>query len=208
MAVRFALSRVSHVQAPEYRSIVAIDMVGSGQWDDCAQLRARTVLDAMVRSAFRAAGISWRKLVVEDRGDGMVVLVPPSTSKVDLIDPLIPSLIARLRQHNAMVGAEHRIRVRVAVHAGEVLRSPSGWVGTDINLTCRLLNGVPLYRELMRSPQSDLVLVVSEVIRNGVVRHGYRRIDPAEYRCVHIVSKEVDTSAWIYVAGVDVGPAT
>src|SRR5262249_50297562 len=79
---------------PEPRSTVVTDIPGSGRWSNRAHLRGRAALTAMVRAAFRAAGIAWWKLAVEDRGDGMIVLVPAAVSKVDLLDPMIPCLAA------------------------------------------------------------------------------------------------------------------
>ncbi|TWP46167.1 hypothetical protein FKR81_36890 [Lentzea tibetensis] len=169
-------------------------MAGSGRWNDRVQLRARAALDSMVRTAFR--GISRHRLVIEDRGDGMIVLIPPTVSKVDLFDPLIPRLAAALRDHNSTV--EPRIRLRVAVHAGEVLHGRAGWVGTDLNLACRLVNSPPLYRELTCRPHADLALIVSDTIHQAVVRHGHRGIDPADYRPVHVAVKEVETRAWLF----------
>ncbi|GAA2977683.1 hypothetical protein [Actinokineospora diospyrosa] len=183
--------------SPRHRSIVVLDMVGSSRWDDPGQLRARAALQSVVRGAFRRAGIPWWRLVVADRGDGMLILVPPSVSKVDLLDPLVPALSSRLGEYNA--GARTRIRLRVAIHAGEVLRADTGWIGTDVNLACRLVDGEPLYAELARS-SSDLVLVVSERIHDAVVRHGYRGIDPSAYVPVRIVVKESDVRASLLVA--------
>jgi class 3 adenylate cyclase len=184
---------------PEYRSIVVIDMAGSGRWDDRAQLRARAALDEMVRGAFRAAGIAWHTLVVEYRGDGMIILVPAAVSKVDIFDPVVTSLSAALGKHNSITAPQ--IRLRVAVHAGEVLRGRFGWVGADLNLTCRLVDSQPLYRELTRCPQAHLVLVVSEMIHQAVVRHGHRSIDPSGYTPVHVAVKEVKTRAWMHTPG-------
>ncbi|GAA3058072.1 hypothetical protein [Actinokineospora globicatena] len=184
---------------PEHRSIVVVDMVGSSKWGNLAQLRARVALQRLVKRAFRRAGIAWWRLAVADRGDGMIILVPPSVSKVDLLDPLVPALVAGLLAHNA--GAGPRIRLRVAVHAGEVLLARTGWVSADVNLACRLVAGEPLYRELART-DADLVLVVSERVHDGVVRHGYRGIDPADYAPVRIVVKEADVAARLAVPGV------
>src|SRR5690349_1750776 len=133
---------------PEHRSIVVIDMAGSSRWDNLAALRARFTLRRLVRDAFRSTGIAWRRLAVEDRGDGMILLVPASVSKVDLLDPFIPALVAGLRSYNAAADPGLRIRVRVSVHAGEVIPATPGWVGTDVNLACRLVDGEPLYLEL------------------------------------------------------------
>ncbi len=194
------------VWRPEYRAIMVIDMAGSGRWDDCAQLRSREALDVLARAAFREAGIAWGELVVEDRGDGMILLIPPSVSKVDLLGPLVPALAAGLREYNSVVGAGLRIRLRVAMHAGEVLRGPSGWVGTDMYLACRLVNSAPLYQELVRSPEVDLVVAVSQVMHDAVVRHGYPGIDRTAYSPVRVVAKEVETTAWLHVPGPAVAP--
>ncbi|ONI79706.1 hypothetical protein ALI144C_23375 [Actinosynnema sp. ALI-1.44] len=183
---------------PEYRSIVVIDMAGSGWWDDLAQLRARAALDEMVRAAFRAADIAWHTLVVEDRGDGMIMLVPPTVSKVDVLDRVVPSLTTALYEHNSMTAQTLRIRLRVAVHAGEVLRGRAGWVGNDLNLAFRLVNSGPLYRELARRRDADMAVIVSDVIHQAVVRHGHRGINPAEYFPVHVAVKEVEGRAWVH----------
>jgi hypothetical protein len=185
---------------PEHRTIMVIDIVGSSRWDNLAQVRATAALNRMVRIAFRTAGIPWWRLVVAERGDGMIVLVPPTVSKVDLLDPVVPSLAAGLRAHNATAGPGQRIRLRIAMHAGEVLHAGAGWLGDDVNQACRLVNGEPLYQELARCSRTDLVLVVSELIHHGVVRHGYRGIDPASYARVHIEVKGTDLHAWLLVS--------
>ncbi|RLK58309.1 hypothetical protein [Actinokineospora cianjurensis] len=192
--------RVAQRVRPEHRSIVVVDMVGSSRWGNVTQFHARAALQRLVRRAFRRAGVPWWRLAVEDRGDGMIILVPPSVSKVDLLDPLVPALVAGLRAHNARSGSRTRprIRLRVAVHSGEVLRARTGWVSADVNLACRLVAGEPLYRELARTG-ADLVLVVSERVHDGVVRHGYRGIDPAAYAPVRIVVKEADVAARVTV---------
>lgn len=180
-------------------------MVGSGRWNDRAQLHARTALNEMVRIAFQETSIAWRKLAVEDGGDGMIVLVPATMSKVDLIGSVVPRLTAALREHNAMGDLVPRIRLRVAIHAGEVLRGPFSWVGADLIMTCRLVNGQPLYRQLKRHPHADLVLVVSDVIHRAVVRQGHRDIDPAGYTSVVIAVKEMRTRAWLHTPSSKTG---
>ena len=196
MIGRRGRGRMPRLTDPEYWSIVVIDMAGSGRWDDPAQLRARAALDEMVQAAFRAANIAWHTLLVEDRGDGMIMLIPATVSKVNIFDPVVPSLSAAVREHNLTNAPQ--IRLRVAVHAGEVLRGHFGWVGTDLNLTCRLVDSQPLHRELARRPHAAVVVVVSDVIHQAVVRHGHRGIDPTGYTPVHVAAKEVNTRAWVH----------
>ncbi|MEU4742799.1 hypothetical protein AB0G02_20370, partial [Actinosynnema sp. NPDC023658] len=178
---------------PEHRSVFVVDIAGFGRWNDPTQLRARQVLRHAVRSGLRAAGVRWSELAVHDRGDGMMVLVPASVSKLDLLDPAIPAMIAVLRRHNAAVAPEQHIRVRLALHAGEVQRDPHGWVGADVNTACRLADSAPVREHLT----GEAVLVVSEVIYQGVVRHGYRRVDPNAYHRVEVSLKELHAAAWV-----------
>jgi class 3 adenylate cyclase len=184
---------------PQYQLIVVIDTAGSSRWDDRTQLRARTLLDQVVQAAFRAAGIAWHKILTEDRGDGMILLIPATVPKTHLLDSVIPHLSVALHECNLRTGHGPRIRIRVAVHAGEVLRGPLGWVGTDLNLTCRLVNSRPLYRTFAHHPDADLVLITSEPIYQAVVRHGHRSIDPNQYTPVHVAVKEVRAKAWVHI---------
>jgi class 3 adenylate cyclase len=135
--------RLARHTDPQHRSIVVIDIAGYGRRDDPAQVRARAGLDRVVRTAFRSSGLPWRRLVVKDRGDGMIVLVPATASKAVLLHPFVPRLGALLHDLNGRVEPGCRVRVRVAVHAGEMVHGPNGWIGTDLNLACRLVDSTP-----------------------------------------------------------------
>ncbi|WP_433262953.1 hypothetical protein ACQPZF_30890 [Actinosynnema sp. CS-041913] len=183
--------RLRHPPGPEYRSIFVVDIAGFGRWSNPHQIVARDVLTHAVRDGFRAAGIRWNDLGVQDRGDGMMVLIPPQVSKVDILDPAIPRLIDQLGRHNR--ASAPRIRVRISLHAGEVHRDAHGWVGSDLNTACRLADADPVRAKLA----GDAVLVVSDVLYQSVVRHGYRRVDPAAFGRVEIAEKEVREPAWV-----------
>ncbi|WP_433268685.1 hypothetical protein ACQPZF_04840 [Actinosynnema sp. CS-041913] len=183
------------LRGPLHRSIVVFDIAGYGRLDNRAQVRARETLHTVVRRAFRAAGVPWWRLVVEDRGDGLILLVPPSVSKVDLLDPLVQLLVFGLGR----VPASSRVRLRMAVHAGDLVRDPYGWVGTDLNTACRLVDSPALYRAQRQSPAADLVVIVSDDVHRAVVRHGYKGLRTADYRPVRVVRKEVDERAWVHV---------
>ncbi|MFI9814661.1 nucleotidyl cyclase domain-containing protein [Saccharothrix variisporea] len=182
---------VRPTRGPEHRSILVVDIAGFGRLPDPHQIAARDVLTTAVRTGFRTAGIRWGDLAVEGRGDGMAVLVPAWVSKVDLLDPVVPRLAAFLRQHNET--AVPHLRVRISLHAGEVHRDPHGWVGSDLNTACRLVDAGPVRAHLA----GHAVLVVSDVIYQGVVRHGYRRVDPAAFSRVEVAEKEVRATAWV-----------
>jgi hypothetical protein len=178
----------------EHRSIIVVDIAGSGRWHNQTLLCARDVLTTAVHAGLNAAGVT--RAFVEHCGDGMILLIPARVSKIDLLDPVIPTIADHIHAHNTT--ASQRIQLRVAVHAGEVHRDPHGWVGADLITTCRLVNGEPLYQELRHPAQPDVAVVVSDLIYQAVVRHHYRGIDPAEYTPTHIQVKETDTLAWLH----------
>lgn len=183
---------------PQHRTIVVIDVAAFGRRTDLAQLHVRADLDGLVREACRGSGIPRSRLVVADRGDGMIVFIPADVSKAVLLQPFVPRLRSCLHERNGTARVDQRIRVRVAVHAGEVVPGPHGWIGTDLNLACRLVDSIPLRQELVDNPRADLVLAVSDVIHQAVVRHGHRGIDASAYREVPLNTKEVATRAWIH----------
>jgi hypothetical protein len=183
---------------PQHRSIIVLDVAGFGRRTDPAQVHIRTGLDQVVRAACRASGLPLSRLVFEDRGDGLILFVPATISKAVLVRPFLPQVRTFLHAHNSKVEAAHRIRVRLAVHAGEVVRGPHGWIGADLNLTCRLVDSEALREELVRQPRSDLVVALSDVVHQAVVRHGHRGTEASEYTEVPLNVKELATRAWIH----------
>lgn len=184
-------------RAPRHMSVMVVDVSGFGRLDNRAQSAVRAALHAMVRDALRRAGLRRWNLSVEDRGDGMILLVPATKSTVSLLDPVVPALASLVRRHNAS-GAP-RIRLRVSLHVGVVDRDPTGWVGYDLITACRLVDSPAVRRYLRQRPQADVVVAVSDVVYTGIVAHRYRRLDPATYEPLHVSVKELSTRAWVHV---------
>jgi class 3 adenylate cyclase len=190
------LQRADHV--PRHMSVMVIDVSGFGRLDNRAQSVVRVALNAMVRRTFRRAGLRW-SLSVEDRGDGMILLVPATKSTVSLLDPVIPLLAAQVRRHNET--ASPRIRLRVSLHVGVVDRVSIGWVGSDLITACRLVDSPAVRRYLRQRPDADVVVAVSDVVYTGIVAQRYRRLDPTTYEPLHVSMKELNTRAWVHVPG-------
>jgi hypothetical protein len=88
-----------------------------------------------------------------------------------------------------------RIRLRVALHAGEIHSDPYGFTGRAINDTFRLVDAEELRRGL-ESSSGQLAIITSDWFYHEVVWH-YPAARPASYRNVQVVVKEADTSAWV-----------
>jgi hypothetical protein len=169
---------------PVHRSIVAVDVEGSTRRTNPAKGKLRRILYDLLERAFKAAGIGPRHLEeLADRGDGVLILIRPydDVPKTVLFNRLIPALTSLLAEHNAAVAEpELRIRLRAVVHAGEVHDDGWGFYGDDIDVAFRLLEAPKVKRVLRDAPEAPLVLVVSEEIWSGIVRHGY--VDGGPYQ--------------------------
>jgi hypothetical protein len=162
---------------PVHRSIIAVDVEGSTQRTNPERGELRRIMYALLDRALRASGIDRKHLEhPADRGDGVLLLIRPHdhVPKTLLLGQLIPKLTALLFEHNAtVVQPDLRIRLRAVLHAGDIHDDGWGFYGEDLDVAFRLLNSPTVKRALRNTPASPLVLVVSDVIHFGIVRHGY-----------------------------------
>lgn len=175
---------------PVHRSILVVDLENS-----TAALRTNPIkqeLRSQIYGQLRRAMVHthiddrWCDRF-EDRGDGVLALFQPvdELPKTHLLSRLVPRLAQQLVDYNRSLPAEDRpsrcMRLRASVHAGEVHRDENGPFGEAIDLACRLLDA-PKLKKCLRTCSAPLVLVVSEDIYWGIVKHGYDGICPESYR--------------------------
>ena len=192
---------MSGVEPALHRAILCVDVEGFGdrRRTNPDQVVVRDGLYRSLRDAFTRSGVEWDACYHEDRGDGVLVLVSPDVPKNLLVGKVPRELAAALSEHNRAYGIEARIRLRMAVHAGEVLSDAHGVAGTAINLAFRLLEAQEL-KSALGASAGALAVIASEWFFNEVIRHDPAS-DPAAYRQVRVSVKETHTSAWIYVPG-------
>lgn len=168
---------------PLHRAIVAVDIEDSTSRTDAVKAQLRAVMYSLVEEALRRAGINDRcRDPLIDRGDGILALIRPldRTPKSLLLNSAIPILAELLRQHDVRNPGGY-LRLRTAVHAGEVRYDRRGCFGEALDITFRLLDAPVVKREL-RQIVSPLVLVVSDDIYRSVVRHGFGGIDDKSFQ--------------------------
>ncbi|MFG1607683.1 hypothetical protein [Actinoplanes sp. NPDC049265] len=186
---------------PIFYSIVVVDVERFGQRTNPMQASLRAAMYEVVRTAFadvRRDG----EIVRLDRGDGIVMLVPTATAdSVTLAGRFVDALDRALREKSRMFSAEHQMRMRVALHQGNCLQDEHGWQGEAINTAARLVDAQELRDALAAAPDAAMALIVSDEIYRGVVRHGYRYIDPASFARITLAKKELHEDAWISVPG-------
>jgi class 3 adenylate cyclase len=178
-----------------HRTIVVVDVVGFG--DQCRtnahQVTVRDGMYQMMSEAFDRAGISWDDCDCEDRGDGVLVLVPAEVPKGLLVESLPFALMTALRGHNGAHLGPEQIRLRMALHAGEVRYDQHGVTGMAVNLAFRLLEAAPL-KQALASSLGVLAVITSSWFYAEVAR---QTPVAGEYHCVDVAVKETTTIAWI-----------
>jgi hypothetical protein len=184
-------------QRPAHRTIVVVDVEGFGdrRRTNRHQVAVRDGLYRTVGDAFQHVGIPWDADAREDRGDGMFVLIPPDVPKSLLVELLPSALVEALEAHNCTRPSQERIRLRMALHAGEVNYDGHGVTGASINLAFRLVDAGPLKAALAGSG-GVLAVIVSTWFFEEVVRH-IAADDAASYWPVVVAVKETTTTGWI-----------
>jgi hypothetical protein len=105
-------------------------------------------------------------------------------------------LIKALLQHNDNAHrSEERIRLRMALHAGEIKHDAKGVSGPSIIRTFRLIEAPALKAALAQSP-GVLAFIVSDWFFDEVVQNSSID-DPSRYQRTTVKVKETTTRAWI-----------
>ncbi len=185
---------------PEHRSILAVDIetFSDPARTNPTRLHLHQHLTRLLPELLTQAGIPQEQYVTSDTGDGLIISIAPQVSTVRLLDPLIGRLARRLAAFNRNQPSPRRMRLRVALHAGGVLADPQPLHGEAVIHTCRLLDS-PAARACLTATEQPLVVIVSQVVYDDVVKHGFGRIDPTTWHPVIAGVKETHASAWVHV---------
>jgi hypothetical protein len=186
----------------EHRAIVAVDVASFAVADPAlavAYLRTEQGLFDVLRSAFDESGILWNTCHVEERGDGVLILVPPEFPKVWLADQWQSRLLAGLRRHYATHAPGVRVRLRVALHYGEVHANSDGVISQAANLAFRILDAEAAKAALAAS-RGMLAVIASNEFYHDVVSQE-PAAEPSSYRRIPVSVKQTETVAWLRLPG-------
>jgi hypothetical protein len=154
-----------------------------------------------VREAFERPGISWDRCYDEIKGDGMLVLVPPTVSKRIVAGSVLNAFTEAVEAHNQTHEEKEQLAFRVALHAGEVTFDSRGVTGPAIIHVHRLLDATPL-KDAHANSSSTLAVITSDWFYHDVVYH-YADCVPEAYRKIDVNVKETSGTGWIRLPGDD-----
>lgn len=190
-----------------HRIILVVDVAGFGDRLRTNQHRlvVRRGLYAALQKAYRDSGIPWESCHREDRGDGTLVLAPSEVAKSLFTETLPDALRTVLRRYNRSHSAPEQVRLRVALHAGEVHFGEHGVSGSAVDLAYRLLDAPPL-KAALDATSAAVALIVSSRFYDEVVRHSPDS-EPAAFRQIRFAVREIMTTGWIRLPGEPHPPA-
>jgi DNA-binding CsgD family transcriptional regulator len=161
----------------------------------------------VVDHACQIAGLPEAVCHREDRGDGLFLIPPPCVSAEILLDTVANHLRAGLRRHNRLSSAQAQIRLRMAVHAGEVQFDANGVSGTALVRLFRILNAEE-FKDAFNASEAEFALISSDRLYDDMIRHAPGLIDPDLYRPIAITLKETRTQGWVWLASAAGGSST
>jgi CRP-like cAMP-binding protein/tetratricopeptide (TPR) repeat protein len=189
-------------------SVLFTDVAGFGdpKRNDGDREAVRKALYEISRAALEASDVPWADCYYEDRGDGSIIVVPPTIATIRAVDPLIPELASRLRQYNRRASEVVQIQLRVALHVGPVGRDTEGLTGEAIIVAARILEA-PALKARLAADRADLMFAASDYVYDHVIRHCVGRVDSAAFEHVDYQVKKMRVSAWVHLAGEAVPPS-
>ena len=176
-------------------TVILTDVVGFGARNrtDRHRMIIRREGLAMTQAAL---GPLWDECLHEDRGDGLLIVAPPSIPTVKIMEGIHRELPALLRTHNSTYTEPSRIRLRIAVNVGPVTTDHIGMSGDAIIRTARLVEA-PALKAAMETTGHGLGIIVSDFVYETAVGHADQVIDADQYQRAEVSLKEFQGQAWM-----------
>ncbi|MFJ7218789.1 hypothetical protein [Amycolatopsis sp. NPDC098790] len=179
--------------------MVEIEGFASAGRTNMHRLSLRAGLYDVVQGALAGSGVSWLDCYHSDLGDGVLVLAPAEYPKAVFSELVPAALAALLAEHNRVHRLPERIRLRVALHAGEVSYDAHGRTGAAIVHAFRLLHS-GVVRDALASAVGDLAVIASGWFYEEIIRHSPVS-RPEWYRPVLVEEKETAAWGWVRLLG-------
>ncbi len=174
-----------------YTDVVGFAALSRKDFDRLVIRRATTDM------TMAALGPFWGACSVGDRGDGLLIVVPPDIPTMTVLERLITVLPGELAKHNTSHGTPVQVQLRVAVIVGPIVADTMGVSGEAIIRAARMLDA-PEFKLAMSDTETPFGIIVSGFVYESVIRHGTDPIDAASFVQVQVKVKESEMTAWMH----------
>jgi hypothetical protein len=181
---------------------VAADAVGYGKGTDYQQMSVQQHLVEVLNTAAEAANlhrITWDR---QQAGDAELAVLPEDEPEAVVVDLFVRQLDVALARHNLLLRPEVRLRLKVAIHFGRFTPGHNGFAGPGPVEVSRLLNSRQLRAAMIAVPAANLAMMVSSSIYRDTIEPLHTTLRPAEFHPVHIIEKEFEADAWLWIPGL------
>jgi len=176
-------------------TIVRTDVVGFSQQIRSSDHR-RLIRHANLRMTTKAMDSIWDSCSMEDRGDGVLMVVRPDVPTQQVVECLLSGFPPALRKHNSTYAEAIRIQLRVAIDVGPVVSDALGISGDAIIRTSRMLEA-DAFKEAIKENGANLGLIASPFIYDFIIKHADGVGDPRQYIPIQVDVKESSFPAWM-----------
>jgi hypothetical protein len=179
-------------------TVIITDVVafGARKRTDEDRLNIREALTVMTQAAMNGL-VDAR---VEDRGDGVLIVIPPNVPTMKAIDQLLRVLPGALSQHNNSHRNPAQIQLRLSVDVGPVVSDTMGVSGGALIAAARLVEA-PAFKEAFAGSTARLGVIVSQFVYDTTIRHSQDQDYVASYSEISVDIKEFRTRAWMKLIG-------
>jgi hypothetical protein len=186
----------------DYRVLLIVDIeeYSAAYRNETIQVQLHADLRRLLIAAFDGTGIEPGRYTMDTTGDGWLVSIDPAVGKPRILGPVVDSLAAGLRERNGRTGEAERLRVRLVLHAGDLLVAGPYIVGRQVIHAFRLLDAEAL-RILLRQASGPLLACVSDAVYQQVIAQRHKGLDPAVYEPVWLECKNVRALSWVRSPG-------
>lgn len=197
---------MGEVRVPDsrYYALLVVDIENWGGRPAVVQVRLQAALRGILRDAIAVSSVSAHDVRTTSRGDGAIVAIPAVVPKEVVTARLVRAIDEKVRGYDVSADAGAEMRLRVALHAGDIHDGGDEWAGEAVVTACRLVDSELLHRVLAAAGRSVLALIVSDVWYRSVVGGGW--VPPAGFERVWPVVKNYDGPAWVRVPAYDDPP--
>ncbi len=189
--------------SPLDRMIVVVDIAGftdpSRARPDRLAVRQGMYGLQVLKNAFAESDVDFDSCETEDRGDGVLVLLPPDTPKAVVADRLPDRIVVALRRYNWPRVPRARMRLRFGLNSGDVLFDGSGWVGDAIDTAFRILDA-PMAKEALAESDQIVAFVSSQRFFDDVIDPDPGLL-PELYRPIPVSAKTPTGIAYLRLHG-------